>query len=90
MFKEPFDCVIMTSVTQQRVARESSYIDNIESGEIEEKSQISYFRLVCIYFCAIVLLIFLFLYGKYNVQELHVIDDIVKLILNGTRVDEIA
>ena len=88
-FNHPFDCVVMASTEIEGVTIESSYFDHVESGDIGKKPPTNYFRFICAYFYVIALFIFVFLYGKYNIQELHIMDDIVKIILNNTHVDDV-
>lgn len=55
-----------------------------ENGMPGERPYKSCFKSVCACFYIVALLIFIFLYGKYSVQELHVIDDVIKVVLNKT------
>ena len=65
-----------------------THSDDGGSEVMRKKSSMSYFRFICVYFYVILLFVFMFLYGKYNIQELHVIDDVIKVILNGTDMEK--
>lgn len=64
-------------------------IRDIEDSTPRMSSRSNYFKYVCGCLCIYGLLIFIFLFGKYNVQELHMIDDVIRVVFNKTSVDEV-
>lgn len=64
------------------------YIYDEESNTSSVKARNGHFKSICTSFCIFILLIFMFLYEKYTVQELHVVDNMIRLVLNSTAVNE--